>query len=555
MDAPFSYQTRISALDGLDSDTVDLLVIGGGVTGAGIARDASMRGIRTVLVDKGDFGSGTSSRSSRLVHGGLRYLEHRHFRLVFEASRERRTLLRIAPHLVWPRSFLFPVHEGSRVPRWKLAAGLWLYDLLALFRNVRRHRMLGKRAMQRAEPGLRRRGLKGGARYYDAQCDDARLALANVRDAHRHGATALNYAAVERVEAPDGRASGARVVDLVTGAVHSVRASVVVNATGPWSDDVRASPGSVPALHRTKGCHVVVPRHRLGNREALTLTSPIDGRVMFIVPWGRLSYIGTTETPLDGPPENVAATAEDVIYLLRSANAFFPDARLTPGDVLATWAGVRPLVRQADTDDPTAVSREHVILESDNGLLSIVGGKLTTYRSMAAQVVDQVAQRLRAMDGRHVPSKARTAAEPLPGGEAKDLTVLIDAAEGEGFPRDVATHLVHTYGSEAAAVTRLAQSEPQLAEPVVPGHPTLWAEILHAIRREMAITLSDLLIRRTHLFYAAPDAALAAAPSIAAFAATAMDWSTDRRDAELAAYREEVRRSVGFRDRLPETVD
>ena len=554
MDAPFSFQTRASALDGLDADTVDLLIIGGGVTGAGIARDATMRGIRTVLVDKGDFGSGTSSRSSRLVHGGLRYLEHGHLRLVFEASRERRTLLRIAPHLVWPRSFLFPVHNGSRVPRWKLAAGLWLYDLLALFRNVRPHRMLGKRAMQRAEPGLRSRGLKGGARYYDAQCDDARLALANVRDAHRRGALAINYAVVEHVEAPDGRVSGARVIDLVTGVTHSVRAKVVVNATGPWSDDVRAGPGATPALHRTKGCHVVVPRHRLGNNEALTLTSPIDGRVMFIVPWGRLSYIGTTETPLDCPPENVEATADDVVYLLRSANAFFPDARLRPSDVLATWAGVRPLVRQAGTEDPNAVSREHVILENDNGLLSIVGGKLTTYRSMAAQVVDTVAHRLHAMDGRRF-SPAPTAHEPLPGGESRDLDVLVGAAEGEGFPKDVAAHLVHTYGSEAAAVIRLAQSDPHLAEPVVPGHPTLWAEILHAIRREMAITLCDLLVRRTHLFYAAPDQVLELAPAIAAFAAEHMQWDAERREAELAAYREEVRRSIGFRDGIPETVD
>ena len=202
-------------------EPVDLLVIGGGVTGAGIARDAAMRGIRTALIDKGDFGSGTSSRSSRLVHGGLRYLEHGHFRLVFESSRERRVLRKIAPHLVWPRSFLFPVYPGGRVSRWKLEAGLWLYDLLALFRNVRRHRMLSKRAMLRAEPGLRSRGLTGGARYFDAQCDDARLALANARDAHRHGASVANYAAVERLEIADGRVRGAHVTDLVTGTEHA----------------------------------------------------------------------------------------------------------------------------------------------------------------------------------------------------------------------------------------------------------------------------------------------------------------------------------------------
>ncbi|MGD2135561.1 MAG: glycerol-3-phosphate dehydrogenase/oxidase [Gemmatimonadales bacterium] len=529
---------------------MDLLVIGGGVTGAGIARDAAMRGIRTALVDKGDFGSGTSSRSSRLVHGGLRYLEHRHWRLVFEASRERRILLRIAPHLVWPRSFLFPVHAGSRVPRWKLAAGLWLYDLLALFRNVRRHRMLGKRAMVRAEPGLRARGLKGGARYFDAQCDDARLALANVRDAHQHGAAVLNYVAVERLESPDGHVRGARVRDLVTDTPYTFRAHVVVNATGPWSDDLRGAQRDDRMLYRTKGCHVVVRRHRLGNNEALTLTSPIDGRVMFIVPWGGLSYIGTTETPLKSPPEEVRATADDVIYLLRSANAFFPDARLTPADVVATWAGVRPLVQQADTADPMAVSREHVIHESAQGLVSIVGGKLTTYRSMAAEVVNVVAKRLHAMDGRTLPPKAPTAREPLPGGAAHDLDVLIETTEADGFSRTVATHLVHTYGSETPAVARLAQSEPRLADQVVPDHPTLWAELLYAMRREMAITLSDLLVRRTHLFYTAPQAVLDRAATIADFAAAEMDWDGERRGAELAAYEEEVRRSIEFRESL-----
>ncbi|NIM48857.1 MAG: FAD-dependent oxidoreductase [Gemmatimonadales bacterium] len=551
MDAPFSYRVRASSLEAMTAEPADLLVIGGGVTGAGIARDATMRGFRTVLVDKGDFGSGTSSRSSRLVHGGLRYLEHHHWRLVFEASRERSILLNIAPHLVWPRSFIFPVHEVSRLPRWKLAAGLWLYDLLSLFQNVRRHRMLSKRAILRAEPGLRSRGLRGGARYFDAQCDDARLALANARDAHRHGALVANYTCVDRLESADGRVRGAHVTDLVTGATLTVRALVVVNATGPWSDELRAAEGESPTLRTTKGVHIVVPRQRIGNREALTILSPIDGRVMFIVPWGNLSYIGTTETETVESPDDVVAHASDVIYLLRSANALFPEARLAPEDVLATWAGLRPLLRKHDAQDPGAVSREHTILQSSTGLISILGGKLTTYRHMAAQVVDVVAKRLHALDGRPVPRRAPTDREPLPGGETRDLRVLIEATEGEGFPPPVARHLVHTYGSEAPAVTRLAQSDPTLAEPVVPDHPTLRAELIHAMHREMAITLGDLFIRRTHLFYAAPERVLALAPAIADMAAREMEWDETRRSAELAAYRDEVERSIAFRSELP----
>jgi glycerol-3-phosphate dehydrogenase len=549
MDAPLSYKTRTSALATLANETVDLLVIGAGATGAGIARDAAMRGIRTALVDMADFGSGTSSRSSRLIHGGLRYLEHGHLRLVFEACRERRILLSIAPHLVWPRSFLFPVHRGARVPTWKLEAGLWLYDLLAVFRNVRLHRMLSKRSMLQAEPGLREQGLKGGARYYDAQCDDARLTLANVRAAQRLGSLVANYAAVDHLDSAGGQLGGARINDLVTGETILARAHVVVNATGPWSDQLR-HPGGEPMLHCTKGVHVVVPRNRLGNHEAVTFVSPIDGRVMFVVPWGTVTYIGTTETELEGPPEEVRATADDVIYVLRSVNALFPEARLRPEDVRATWAGVRPLVRQEESEDPREVSREHALVEREDGLLSIVGGKLTTYRSMAASVVDRVAQRLHERDGRPVPPRARTDKEPLPGGEARDLDVLTESLVVDGFARDIATHLAHTYGSEAPAVARLAETEPQLADPVVAGHTTIWAELLHAMRREMALTLGDLLIRRTHLFYAAPDRTLASLDAIGAFAAKEMEWDEARLRAELEAYRAEVDRSRAFRYEL-----
>ncbi len=531
-------------------EPVDLLVIGAGITGAGIARDAAMRGIRTALVDKGDFGSGTSSRSSRLVHGGLRYLEHGHLGLVFEASRERSILLRIAPHLVWPRSFIFPIHKGARVPRWKLAAGLWLYDLLAMFRNVQRHRWLGKRAMRSAEPRLKDRGLKGGARYYDAQCDDARLTLATVRSAHRHGALTANYVQVNRVDLADGRARGASVTDLVSGTECAIHARVVVNATGPWSDRFRAQEGEAPALRPTKGVHVVVPRHRIGNREALTITSPIDGRVMFIIPWGELSYIGTTDTDCDTPPDETYASGEDVVYLLRSANALFPDARLTPSDVVAAWAGLRPLLAPEDPKDPSSVSREHRILESPSGLLSIVGGKLTTYRVMASHTVDRVAARLHELDGRPVPPAAETSREPLPGGETHDLDVLIEEAEREGFSRNVAEHLVCAYGSETAAVIRLAQSDPALAKPVVPGHPAVMAEIVHATRREMAITLGDLLIRRTHLFYEASDHALDQIPLVADVAAAEMGWDEERKAAELATYRDHVDRNMTFRREL-----
>src|SRR2546423_9913121 len=266
---------------------VDVLIIGGGITGAGIARDAALRGFRTALVDKSDFGAGTSSHSSRLIHGGIRYLEQRAFHLVFEASHEREVLLRTAPHLVRPLAFLFPIYRGGRVPAWKLRAGMWLYDILSAFRNVKWHRWLRAKKVRRVEPGLRDRGLVGAALYYDAQTDDARLVIATMRSAIRAGALAANYVETTALLRPDGRVRGAIVRDVLTGQTASIRANVVVNATGPWSDRLRQldDPDATPILRLTKGAHVTVPRRRLGNEHAGTLVSQVDGRGMFSRSW------------------------------------------------------------------------------------------------------------------------------------------------------------------------------------------------------------------------------------------------------------------------------
>jgi glycerol-3-phosphate dehydrogenase len=524
---------------------VDLLVIGGGITGAGIARDAAMRGIRTCLVEAADFGWGTSSRSSRLIHGGLRYLEHGWLKLVFEASRERRILLRIAPHLVRPMPFLFPVHAGTRVGRARLAAGLWLYDLLSLFRNVHSHRMLSRRAVQRIEPRLRDRDLAGGAIYYDGWCDDARLVLANVRSAHRHGAMTASYASVTALEKAGGRIRGAVVHDTIEDRRITVHARVTVNATGPWTDAVRHMDDATaaPLLRPTKGVHVTVPRRRVGNTGALTLTSPLDGRVMFVLPWGDVTVIGTTDTDYSGAAEDVAPSDQDVTYLLRSTNAFFPDARLGDDDVIATWAGLRPLLADGGAGPTAQVPREHRIVESTSGLLTITGGKLTTYRSMAAELVDAVAQRLHAMDGRRIPT-APTHREPLPGGEVADLELLVRELGKERIPEPVARHLVDTYGSESAAVANLAAREPALNRPLLDGWPVLQAEVVYHARREMALTVADVMVRRTHLFHGDAGRGTGAAALVAGLLAKELGWDAGREAESLAAYLDEVRRML-----------
>jgi len=544
MDSLFSAQTRRADLDALAAGPVDLLVIGGGITGAGIARDAALRGIRTALVDAGDFGGATSSRSTRLVHGGLRYLEHGWLRLVFEASRERRILLHIAPHLVRPMPFLFPVHAGGRVGRGRLAAGLWLYDLLSVFRNVHMHRTLSRRAVQKLEPQLRDRGLLGGAVYYDAWCDDARLVLANARAAHKSGALVASYTSVASFEKAGGQLRGALLEDAIDGRRLTAHARVVVNATGPWTDAIRRldEADAAPLLRPTKGVHAAVPRQRVGNTGALTLTSPIDGRVMFILPWGEITIVGTTDTDYAGDPAEVAPDADDVTYLLRSANAVFPDAHLAMSDVIAAWAGLRPLLRNGAEGSTGAVSREHRIVESAAGLISIAGGKLTTYRAMAAELVDLVASRLHAIDGRHVPDRAATATEPLPGGDVADLGLLVRELVKEGVAEPAARHLVDTYGSEAMAVANIATRDRTLAEPLIPGFPVLRAEVVYQARREMALSVADVMIRRTHLFHTHPGQGAEGTPVVAGLLATELGWDASREASALAGYLAEVQR-------------
>jgi glycerol-3-phosphate dehydrogenase len=521
------------------------LIIGGGITGTGIARDAAMRGLRTVLVEQGDLGAGTSSRSSRLIHGGLRYLEQGRLRLVLEANRERRVLLRLAPHLVRPLPFVFPLHQGDRVSLWRLAAGMWLYDLLALFRNVAPHRMLSKRALLAGEPMIRERGLVGGARYFDAQCDDARLVLATARSAALNGAKVATYTAVEALELTDGRVTGARVVDVLTGERGTVRAAAVVNATGPWADRVRTleDPAAPPMLRPTKGVHLVVPRSRLGHHEAIAFLSPIDGRVMFALPWGDDSYVGTTDTDAREPPELVAASPEDVIYLLRSVNALFPNARLGVEDVRVTWAGLRPLLGDG-TEGPSGVSREHAVVEGPAGMLTVAGGKLTTFRVMAADAVNSVLQQF---EDRGHPVEARPAAtdqEPLPGGETTEFGPFHRAALDLGVGADTAEHLVRHYGTETAGIVNLAGVHRELQRKLHPRHPAIEAEVVHAARREMAQRVDDVLVRRIHLFYETPDRGAAAAGRTAELLAIELGWCPRRRLEEEARY-EAIARGPG----------
>lgn len=531
---------RRRQLEALRSDDFDVLVIGGGITGCGIARDAALRGFRVALVEKDDFASGTSSRSSRLVHGGLRYLEHGYLHLVFEASGERRRLLRLAPHLVRPLAFLWPVYTGARVPRWKLNAGLTLYDALALFRNVGTHRRLSARQITSREPQLKRDGLVGGARYFDAATDDTRLTLANAIGAREAGAIVVNHARVGQILVDGGVARGAQIEDTLDGAKIDARARIIVNAAGPWSDELLrlgdANDGRA-AVHGSKGVHIAVARDRIGNHGALTLLAPNDGRVMFILPSKWQTIIGTTDTFTNAPPDEVRATEHDVAYLLEAANAFFPDAHLTRQDVISAWAGIRPLIAGGSNEgDPGGASREHAIAQNLHGVVSITGGKLTTYRVMAAEVVDVVATRL----GRRTARRPPTTNVALPGGDLAYIDEAVAAAERATADAELAKHLVHSFGSRwpSAAEEIAAQGGSER----LGGSVYTIGEMRYVARHELAYTLSDLLLRRTHLGFETRDHGAESAARVVSAVADILGWSVTDIAAQLAAYERDVRR-------------
>jgi glycerol-3-phosphate dehydrogenase len=490
--------------DALAGGPFDLVIVGGGITGAGVALDAVLRGFSVALIDKGDFASATSSASSKLVHGGLRYLEHGDFLLVREALHERRRLLPNAPHLVWPLPFVLPFYAGARVPPWQWRLGLTLYDLLAGSGNLRPSRGLPRYRLCREFPSLRRAGLVGGAEYHDAGMDDARLCVEVVRTAAGLGAVVCNYAEAVAFERAGGTITGVRVLDRVGGGEVTVRARQVLNATGPWVDAVCRLAGDEgePHLRPTKGVHLVAPGR--GLTSAFLLLHPADGRVFFVIPWLGKTLVGTTDTFPDAGPDHLTVTPQEVDYLLQGFAHHF-DPPLGPADVLSTFVGLRPLVR-ARPGEPSRLSREHKVFASPSGLLSVAGGKYTTYRHLAELVTDEVARRL----GRRRPCRTRSfrldGAPPGPwpefaAAEAGGLRTRF------GLTADAARHLVSRYGRRARDVAAYAAADPSLAAPVVPGEPDLRAEFAYHRDHEMAVTEADCLLRRTRLGLFCPGAA------------------------------------------------
>jgi len=544
---PFSVRTRSAELADAAEQELDVLVVGMGATGAGVALDAASRGLRVAVVDKGDLASGTSSKSSKLVHGGLRYLENYEFGLVREGVVERQLLMRLAPHLVRPMDFLYPVWPDTAKRR-LLGLGLTTYDVFALAvgkSGLRRHERVTADEAVALAPALVDSELAYSYLYGDCATDDARLVLAVVQAARRFGAQAITYAEVTRLDKDAaGRVCGALVHDQLSGTDIAVQARHVVNATGVWVDRLQGleEPGRPAVVQPSKGVHVVVPRERLPLLEASILlpSKQGDGRSMFAIPWGRQSILGTTDTPYAGALDGLSLTAADLEYVLAAGNAVFR-AGLGADDVLGAWAGVRPLIRTPGSSAMSDLSRRHTLVEGAGGLLTITGGKLTTYRRMAKDVVDRVVER----DGRR--ARCRTDEIGLSG--SRPLPELLEqagqAAAALGLPAEVATSLVRQAGPQAQDVLSLVADDPTLGEVLSPAAPHLLAEVVHAARHEGATTLEDVFSRRLRLSLRARDAGLLAAP--AAAGALAAETGQDERwaAAQVAAYADAVRRERG----------
>lgn len=472
---------RVLQRDRLASGPLDLLVVGGGIVGSGVARDAAMRGLRVGLVEQHDFASGTSSRSSRLLHGGLRYLAQGRIGLVREASLEKRTVAHIAPHLVRPLGFVFPAYRGGGPSLWQLRIGVKIYDMLCSGHNFEPSSAFGLSATRKLLPGLKTERLAGAVRYFDALTNDARLVIDTLRSAGNHGAAVMNYTRLAGARR-SGQGWNCALEDHCEGGAFEIEAAAIVNATGPWADRV---PHSRVRLRLTKGIHIVVNRERLPVPDAVVITE--GKRLLFVLPWEERVIVGTTDTDYRGRPEDVAVEASDIAYVLGTVNSYFPGLRLSPSDIVSSWAGLRPLVAKAD-GSPSDISRAHEIHSPEPGWWDITGGKLTTYRLMAEQAVDRVLRHL----GKPV-GACRTAAEPL-------------------------------LAPEAARYSR-----------AVPP-PCTEEAVRHYVEQEWAEHLADVMVRRGGWHYYSQTADRDA-EQVAGWMASQVGWPVWRREQELADYR------------------
>ncbi|MCM3144103.1 glycerol-3-phosphate dehydrogenase/oxidase [Brevibacillus sp. MER 51] len=548
-----SSSQRQACLDKMANKQLDLLVIGGGVTGAGIALDAASRGLSVGLVEKQDFAAGTSSRSTKLVHGGLRYLKQGDVQLVREVGRERAILYRNAPHIVIPEKMILPIVKNGTYGKLATSIGLYVYDVLAGVERKERRIMLNKQKTVEAEPLLRRDILKGGGLYFEYRTDDARLTVEVMKTASSHGALCVNYTEAIGFIYENGKVIGIRAKDLLTGAEYNLHAKKIVNAAGPWVDQLREKDHSLygKRLHLTKGVHLVVPYNRLPLKQAVYFDVS-DGRMLFAIPRNNSTYIGTTDTNYKGVLERPTVTREDMEYVLNAANEMFPSVKLTEQDVSSSWAGLRPLIHE-DGKSPSELSRKDEIFYSKSGLITIAGGKLTGFRKMAERIVDVVVKQLTEEEGRAF-GACRTDKIVLSGGKfdsAAKIPVFVKAQAERlsqwGITEEQIRVLVGKYGSNSEQIVTMCQELlTQNDQNVSPIEALLKAELRYAVEEEMVMTMSDFLIRRSGRLFFERDTLEPVYRMVGEELAHELQWSDERKEHEIKAFEEEYHLAKTF---------
>ncbi len=551
-----SALNRANLIKNMANDRYDVLIIGGGITGAGAALDATTRGLRTALVEMRDFGWGTSSRSTKLIHGGLRYLKQFEIQLVREVGTERAIVHHNARHLVVPEKMLLPIVDGGSLNKTLSNIGLWVYDFLAGVEKEERRKMLSKEETLGHEPLLRKDILEGGGIYYEYRTDDARLTIENIKTAVANDADCVNYAKVTGYWYENERIVGAMIRDEITGETFKIRAGTVINATGPWVDKLREKDLDQvkgKRLQLTKGVHIVVPRAKLPIEQAVYFDILKDGRMAFAVPRGRVTYIGTTDTTYKGEIERPIANQADVDYILEATNAMFPTVNLSTDDIISTWAGLRPLIHE-DGKSPSELSRKDEVFYSETGLVSIAGGKLTGYRKMAERIIDIVEQKLKQKE----PSaykflgKCKTAKLQLLGGQFKTQKAVEDyiiRTIGEvkqiELKKETVVSLVQKYGTETdKIIERAFEIYPTERDPLKRIH---LAELWYVINFEMVNNLEDYLIRRSGRLYFERDTLGHWYPFIADEMGKMLGWSEAEKQEHLASFKREFDEVMSFR--------
>jgi glycerol-3-phosphate dehydrogenase len=496
----FSAKDRTQQIKKLQDNQFDILVIGGGITGAGIALDAAIRGLKVALIEKGDFAEGTSSRSTKLIHGGLRYLKQLEIGIVKETGQERTILHRNAPHIVYPEKMLLPIIKGGSLGRYSTSLGLYVYDYLAGVPRKERRFMLNKTKTLSNEPLLKEEILLGGGMYIEYRSDDARLVIEVLKTAHEKGAVSINYVNADDLIYENGKVKGAKVTDVRNNQSFEIKAQKVINAAGPWVDELRKSDNSLKGkrLHLTKGIHIVVPKERLKIKQAVYFDVPTDGRMVFAIPRQDIVYIGTTDTNYSDSKDFCFANKSDVDYVLKAANYIFPTVKLKTEDVISTWAGLRPLIHE-DGKSPSDLSRKDEIFISESGLISMAGGKLTGFRKMAERAVDVALKQLMMEKGMSYIS-CTTDKIVLSGGDISGEKTIVDFENNliKSFPQIEAKSVIslaRKYGSNSIEILNNS------AKYTSDVHALLLAEIDYSIEHEMCMSLGDFIVRRTGRLY------------------------------------------------------